>query len=66
MGAIDKLTDERLALARNNIEIALSDLGAVRARVAELDFCNKEWGGYVGEVFDGQERLLREALEALE
>ena len=65
MSAIDNLTDGRIALARNNIEIALSDLGAVRARVAELDFCNGEWDSYIGEVFDGQERLLREALEAL-
>ena len=64
MSAIDTLTDRRLVCARNNIETALSDLGAVRARVAESN-CDGEWGGYIGEVFDGQELLLREALEAL-
>ena len=66
MSVIDTLADGRLALARNNIETALSDLGAVRARVAELAFCDDEWNGYIGKVFDGQERLLREALEALQ
>ena len=58
------IAEGRLALARNNIGLALSDLGAVRARVAESN-CDDEWDGYVGEIFDGQERLLREALEAL-
>ena len=66
MSALDTLADGRLALARNNIGLALSDLGAVRARASELDFCDKEWGGYIGEVFAEQERLLREALEALQ
>ena len=65
MSAIDKLTDGRLALARNNIGLALSDLGAVRVRVSELDFCDDEWQDYVGKLFAEQERLLREALEAL-
>ena len=59
------IAEGRLALARDNIEAALSDLGAVRARVAELAFCDDEWNGYIGGVFDGQERLLREALRAL-
>ena len=65
MSAIDTLTDGRLALARDNIEAALSDLGAVRARASELAFCDDEWNGYIGKVFTEQERLLREALEAL-
>ena len=58
------IADGRLALARNNIGLALSDLGMVRARVAESN-CDDEWDGYIGKVFTEQERLLREALEAL-
>ena len=64
MSMTDKLTDGRLALARNNIGLALSDLGAVRARVAESN-CDDEWDGYIAKVFSAQEALLREALEAL-
>ena len=58
------MTDGRLALARNNIGLALSDLDAVRARVRESN-CDDELDGYVGKVFSATERLLREALEAL-
>ena len=65
MSAVDTLADRRVALAKNNIRLALSDLGAVRARVAGGDFCDNEWQDYVGRLFDVQERLLREALEAL-
>ena len=65
MSMTDKLADGRLALARNNIALALSDLGMVRARVAETAACDGEWDGYVAKVFSAQERLLREALEAL-
>ena len=65
MSVIDTLADGRLALARNNIETALSDLGAVRARVAEGEW-DDEWQEYVEKAFAEQERLLREALEALQ
>ena len=58
------IAEGRLALARNNIGLALEDLGAVRARVAESN-CDNEWDDYIGKVFSAQERLLREALEAL-
>ena len=58
------IAEGRLALARNNIGLALSDLGAVRARVAESN-CDDEWDGYIAKVFSAQEALLREALEAL-
>ena len=64
MSAVDTLTDGQLALVRNNIGLALSDLGAVRARVAESN-CDDEWDDYIGKIFFEQERLLREALEAL-
>ena len=65
MSAVDKLTDGRIALAKSNIRLALEDLSSVRARVSELDFCDGEWQDYAGKLFDGQESLLREALEAL-
>ena len=58
------IAEGRLALARNNIGLALEDLGMVRARVAESN-CDDEWDGYIAKVFSAQERLLREALEAL-
>ena len=64
MSKVDAMTDGRLARARNNIGIALSDLGAVRARVAEGEW-DDEWQEYVEKAFAGQERLLREALQAL-
>ena len=64
MSAVGALSDGRIALAKNNIGLALSDLGAVRARVAESN-CDDEWDDYIGKVFTEQERLLREALEAL-
>lgn len=64
MSAVDTLTDGRIALAKSNIRLALEDLGAVRARVAESN-CDDEWDDYIGKVFSEQERLLREALDAL-
>ena len=64
MSCIDTLTDGRVALAKSNIRLALSDLDALRARVAEGEW-DDEWQEYVGKVFSGQERLLREALQAL-
>ena len=65
MSAIDNLTDGRIALAKSNIRLALSDLGSLGARASELDFCDEEWQECVGKAFSEQERLLREALEAL-
>ena len=65
MSKVDTLTDGRLVLARNNIETALSDLGAVRARVAEGER-DDEWQEYVEKALAEQERLLREVLEALQ
>ena len=64
MSMTDNLTDGRLALARNNIGLALEDLGMVRARVAEGEW-DDEWQEYVEKAFSEQERLLREALQAL-
>ena len=64
MSCIDTLTDGRLDLAKSNIRLALSDLGAMRARVAEGEW-DDEWQEYVGKAFDGLDGLLREALEAL-
>ena len=64
MSMTGKLTDGRIALVKSNIRLALEDLGAARARVAESN-CDGERDGYIGKVFSGQERLLREALQAL-
>ena len=64
MSKVDAMTDGRIALAKSNIRLALEDLGAVRARVAEGEW-DDEWQEYVEKVFSGQERLLREALQAL-
>ncbi len=61
-----KLPEVGVAIAKRNIRLALSDLGAVRARASELDFCDEEWQEYLAKLFDGQESLLREALEALQ
>ena len=58
------IAEGRLALARNNIGLALEDLGMVRARVAEGEW-DDEWQEYVEKAFSEQERLLREALQAL-
>ena len=64
MSITGKLTDGRVALVKSNIRLALEDLGAARARVAESN-CDDERDAYIGKVFSEQERLLRKALQAL-
>ena len=59
------LADGRLLLARSNIRVALGDLDALKARVAERDICDDGWQMHVDMAFGELDCLLREALEAL-
>ena len=67
MSAIDALTDGRLALARNNIGIALEHIRVYGTRAVNLDFDSEDnFVDYTYERLKGAEKCLEEALEALQ